>query len=43
MGGDLALSKVASESGFADQSHLGLVFRRVTGMTPSRFRAVGDA
>ncbi len=43
MGGDLALSEVASESGFADQSHLGLVFRRVTGMTPSRFRAVGGA
>lgn len=43
MASDMALSDVASESGFADQSHLGLVFRRLTGMTPRRFRAIGGA
>lgn len=43
MASDLPLSAVAVEAGFADQSHLGLVFRRLTGMTPRRFRAVGGA
>lgn len=43
MSSDLALSAVAAEAGFADQSHLGLVFRRLTGMTPARFRAIGGA
>lgn len=43
MAGDLPLREVAAAAGFADQSHLGLVFRRLTGMTPRRFRAAGGA
>ncbi|MBN8527416.1 MAG: helix-turn-helix transcriptional regulator, partial [Planctomycetes bacterium] len=43
MTGDLPLRDIAAAAGFADQSHLGLVFRRLTGMTPRRFRAVGGA
>jgi AraC-like DNA-binding protein len=43
MSSELALSEIAAEAGFADQSHLGLVFRRHTGMTPRRFRAIGGA
>ena len=34
---DLAL--VASEAGFADQSHLGRVFKSYTGQTPGKFRS----
>jgi AraC family transcriptional regulator len=33
------LSIVASESGFADQSHLGRVFKSCTGQTPGKFRS----
>jgi AraC family transcriptional regulator len=32
------LTEVALASGFADQHHLGRVFRRITGMTPSNYR-----
>lgn len=39
----LPLCDVAAAAGFSDQSHLGLVFRRLTGMTPRRFRLVGGA
>ena len=33
------LAHVASEAGFADQSHLGRVFKSHTGQTPGQFRA----
>ena len=33
-----SLSDIATRAGFADQSHLGRVFRAVTGMTPRQFR-----
>lgn len=33
-----ALSEVALDCGFADQSHLARTFRRLTGQTPSEFR-----
>jgi AraC family transcriptional regulator len=33
-----ALSEVALDCGFADQSHLARTFRRITGQTPSEFR-----
>jgi AraC family transcriptional regulator len=33
------LAEVALVAGFADQSHLGRVFKRVTGMTPAAYRA----
>ena len=33
------LATVASEAGFADQSHLGRVFKACTGQTPAKFRA----
>ena len=33
------LAKVAADAGFADQSHLGRVFKSCTGQTPSRFRS----
>ena len=36
---DLALSAIASASGFADQSHFTRVFKQHTGMTPGAFRA----
>jgi AraC-like DNA-binding protein len=36
---DQALSSIALEAGFADQSHLTREFRRLTGMTPARYRA----
>lgn len=35
---DLALSAIASASGFADQSHFTRVFKQCTGMTPGAFR-----
>jgi AraC family transcriptional regulator len=34
----VALSDVALDAGFADQSHLARTFRRLTGMTPAAFR-----
>jgi AraC family transcriptional regulator len=33
------LAQVASDSGFADQSHLGRVFKSLTGQTPGNFRS----
>ncbi|HZS47295.1 MAG TPA: helix-turn-helix transcriptional regulator [Blastocatellia bacterium] len=36
---DADLATVALSSGFADQSHLTRIFKRVTGMTPGAFRA----
>ena len=37
---DVALSALASASGFADQSHFTRVFKQCTGMTPGAFRAM---
>jgi len=34
-----SLAGIAAATGFADQSHLTVVFRRETGITPGRFRA----
>ena len=34
-----SIAKVAVQTGFADQSHLGRLFRRVFGVTPGRYRA----
>jgi AraC family transcriptional regulator len=39
----VALSAIATESGFADQSHFTRVFKHCTGMTPGAFRAVQKA
>lgn len=38
LSGEEPLSDIAVRAGFADQSHLGRVFRAATGMTPSQFR-----
>ncbi len=35
---DLLLSAIAHQAGFADHSHMGREFRRVTGKTPSEWR-----
>ena len=35
---DLEISEIALASGFFDQSHFTTIFRRVTGMTPRRYR-----
>jgi AraC family transcriptional regulator len=35
---DLSLAQVATESGFADQSHFTLVFKRALGVTPRAYR-----
>jgi len=35
---DISLSEVAAQAGFADQSHLGRIFKAATGMTPLQFR-----
>jgi AraC-like DNA-binding protein len=43
MAGDQALADVALAAGFSDQSHMGLLFRRETGLTPRRFRLLGGA
>jgi len=32
------LALIAQEVGFADQSHLSLIFRREMGVTPGRYR-----
>ena len=37
---DVALSAIASASGFSDQSHFTRVFKHCTGMTPGAFRAM---
>lgn len=37
-GGTLSIAEIALSCGFADQSHLTVTFRRVTGTTPGRFR-----
>ena len=37
----LDISRVAAETGFADQSHFTRVFRRFTGATPNQYRASG--
>jgi AraC family transcriptional regulator len=34
----LSIAEIALACGFADQSHLTVTFRRVTGTTPGRFR-----
>jgi AraC family transcriptional regulator len=34
------LARIAQETGFSDQSHLTLIFRRETGMTPGQYRTV---
>jgi AraC family transcriptional regulator len=34
------IAEIAAQAGFADQSHLGRIFKRYTGMTPGEFRAV---
>jgi AraC family transcriptional regulator len=36
----IPIVEIAHRSGFSDQSHLGRVFKRQTGMTPSQFRSV---
>lgn len=35
---DIPLTRVAIEAGFADQSHLTRTFKRLTGVTPGRYR-----
>lgn len=35
---DLPLARIAAEAGFADQSHFSNLFRRRTGLSPSRYR-----
>lgn len=37
--GENSLSAVAADAGFADQSHMSRVFRRLTGMSPREYRA----
>jgi AraC family transcriptional regulator len=36
--GDRPLAEIAAAAGFADQSHMTNVFRRLAGMTPSQYR-----
>jgi AraC family transcriptional regulator len=36
----IPIAEIATDAGFADQAHLTRVFRRRTGATPARFRAV---
>ena len=36
--GDLALTQIAAEAGFADQAHFTRVFRRFYGLTPAAWR-----
>jgi LacI family transcriptional regulator len=36
---DLAMSEIAVRAGLTDSRHLSIAFRKVTGMTPSRFRS----
>jgi AraC family transcriptional regulator len=37
MRGDMAMTAIATEVGFYDQSHFGFHFKRITGMSPKRF------
>jgi AraC family transcriptional regulator len=39
-GTDAPISAIALASGFADQSHFARTFKRITGVTPARYRAV---
>lgn len=39
-GSDLPLGEIALSVGFYDQSHFTNIFKRITGMTPARYRAV---
>lgn len=38
---NISLAEVAYTAGFADQSHLTRAFRRASGITPARYRAIG--
>lgn len=38
-GGQLPLSRIAADCGFAHQSHMGVAFRKVLGQTPCGYRA----
>ena len=38
--GELPIAQIAARCGFADQSHLARVFRRVMGTSPSRYRGL---
>ncbi|HUP48917.1 MAG TPA: AraC family transcriptional regulator [Thermoanaerobaculia bacterium] len=40
-GTNAPIAEVAQQTGFADQAHLGRVFKRMTGMTPGDFRRRG--
>jgi AraC-like DNA-binding protein len=35
---DLPLAEIATEAGFADQSHLTRMFKRFVGLTPGQYR-----
>jgi AraC family transcriptional regulator len=37
----LSIAEIATGVGFASQSHLTVNFRRLTGLTPARFRRLG--
>jgi AraC family transcriptional regulator len=41
LGSNMPIAEVAVSVGFSGQSHLTLHFRRLTGITPARFRAAG--
>jgi AraC family transcriptional regulator len=38
---DLSLAEIALACGFSDQSHFSMMFKRHTGITPSKFRKRG--
>jgi AraC family transcriptional regulator len=38
VGSEASLSAIAAQAGFADQSHLGRIFKAATGMTPLQYR-----
>lgn len=40
---DASLVEIAAAAGFSDQSHLSRTFKRYTGMTPAKYRAVMNA
>ncbi|HVP49199.1 MAG TPA: helix-turn-helix domain-containing protein, partial [Bryobacteraceae bacterium] len=35
---DRAISEISLETGFCNQSYFGVIFRRITGMTPLEYR-----
>lgn len=37
---DAPLAEIASAAGFSDQSHFSRIFKRLTGMTPARYRTI---